>query len=149
MGVNYYHTYADVVRLSYSPCGYTPQLSCNPTHVNLMGSDPVTVMANSFCRHHTFIGLGIYDSDTAWRRDWNEAALCYAGNTSVVVFVEEHSLRVLAVHLAKSWRKYHLSDVSGKCTDQWVGHQWHHTTRLRKSDVSSCFRQFHDDYQIP
>ena len=43
-------------------------------------------------------------------------------NTSVV-FVEEHSLRVLAVHLAKSWRKYYLSDVAGKCTDQSVGHQ--------------------------
>jgi len=27
------------------------------------------------------------------------------------VFVEEHSLSVLAVHLAKRWRKYRLSDV--------------------------------------
>jgi hypothetical protein len=27
------------------------------------------------------------------------------------VFVEKHSLRVLAVHLANRWRKYHLSDV--------------------------------------
>jgi hypothetical protein len=34
------------------------------------------------------------------------------------MFVEEHSVRVLAVHLAKSWLKYHLSDVAGKCTDQ-------------------------------
>jgi sugar diacid utilization regulator len=55
-------------------------------------------------------------------------ALRHAGNTSVIVFVEEHSLRVLAVYLAKSWRKYHLSDVVGKCTDQSVGHQLHHTT---------------------
>jgi len=36
------------------------------------------------------------------------------------MFVVEHSLRVLAVHLAKSWRKYYLSDVAGKCTDQSV-----------------------------
>ena len=47
-----------------------------------------------------------------------EAALHHADSTSVVVFVEEHSLRVLAVHLAKSWRKLHLSGVAGKCTDQ-------------------------------
>jgi len=30
------------------------------------------------------------------------------------MFVEEHSLRVLAVHLAKSWLKYHQSYVYGK-----------------------------------
>jgi sugar diacid utilization regulator len=40
-------------------------------------------------------------------------ALRHTGNTSVIVFVEEHSLRVLAVHLAKSWHKCHLSDVAG------------------------------------
>ena len=28
-------------------CVHTPQLSCNPTHDILMGSDPVTVVANS------------------------------------------------------------------------------------------------------
>jgi len=111
-----------------------------------MGSDPVTVVANSVCPHDQSIDLGIYDSDTAWRPDWNEAAFRHAGNTSVVLFVEEHSLRVLAVHLAKRWLKHHLSDVAGKCTDQSVGHQWHHTTLLRKSDVSNCFRQFHVDY---
>jgi len=49
--------------------------------------------------------MGIYDSDTALRPDWNEAALRHAGNTFVVVSVEEHSLRVLAVYLAKRWRK--------------------------------------------
>jgi hypothetical protein len=30
-----------------------------------MGSDPVTVVANSVNRHDQSIGLGIYDSDTA------------------------------------------------------------------------------------
>jgi len=40
-----------------------------------------------------------------------------------VVFVQEHSLSVLVVHLTKRWRKYHLSDVAGECTDQSVGHQ--------------------------
>jgi len=30
-----------------------------------MGSDPVTVVANSVYRHDQSIGLGIYDSDTA------------------------------------------------------------------------------------
>jgi hypothetical protein len=30
------------------------------------------------------------------------------------VFVEEHSIRALTVHLAKSWCKYHPSDVAGK-----------------------------------
>ena len=114
-----------------------------------MESGPVTMVANSVHRHDQSIGLEIYDSDTALRQDWNEAALRHAGNTSVVVFVEENSLSVLAVHLAKIWRKYHLSDVAGKCTDQSGGHEWHHTTRLRKSDVGSCFRQFHEDYHTP
>jgi len=31
----------------------------------------------------------------------------------LIILVEEHSLRVLAVHLAKRWHKYHLSDVAG------------------------------------
>ena len=87
-----------------------------------MGSDPVTVVGNSVHCHDQSIDLGIYDSDTALRPDWNEAALRHADSTFVVVFVEEHSLRVLAVHLAKSWRICHLSDVAGKCMDQW-----HHT----------------------
>jgi len=104
-----------------------------------MGSDPVTVVANSAHLHDQSTDLGICDSDTAFRPDWNEAALRHAGNASVVVFAEEHSLRVLAVLLAKRWRKYHLSDVAGKCTDQSAGHQWHHNIRLRKSDVGSCF----------
>jgi hypothetical protein len=34
------------------------------------------------------------------------------------MFVEKNSLRVLAVHVAKSWGTYHLSDVAGKCMDQ-------------------------------
>ena len=104
-----------------------------------MGSDPVIAVSNSLHRHNQSIGLGIYDSVTALRADLNETVLREAGNTTVVVFVEEHCLRVLAVHLAKCWRKYQLSDVAGKCTDQSVGHQLHQTTRLRKSDVGSCF----------
>jgi len=88
-------------------------LSCNHTHGNLMGSDPVTMVANSVHLHDQSISLGIYDSNTAWQPDWNEAALHQAGSTSVV-FVEEHSVRMLAVHLTKNWRKYHLSDVAGK-----------------------------------
>jgi len=106
------------------------------------------VVKSVYC-HDQAIGLGIYDSDTAWRPDWNEAALHHAGSTSVVVFVEEHSLRVLAVHVAKRWCKYHLSDIVGKCMDQWFGHHWHHTTRLQQRDVGSCFRQFHVDYHNP
>ena len=31
-----------------------------------------------------------------------------------LVFVEENSLRMLAVNLAKRWREYHLSDDAGK-----------------------------------
>ena len=65
-----------------------------------MGSNPVTVVANSVHRHDQSIDLGICDLDTALWLGWNEAALRHAGNTSVVVFVEENSLRVLAVHLA-------------------------------------------------
>jgi len=34
-----------------------------------------------------------------------------------MLVIHASSLRVLAVNLAKSWRKYHLSDVAGKCTD--------------------------------
>jgi len=63
-----------------------------------MGSDPVTMVAKSVHRHDQSIGLGICDSD-AWRPDWNEAALRHAGSTSDVVFIEELSLRVLAVRL--------------------------------------------------
>ena len=40
-----------------------------------MGSDPVTLVPNSVHRHDQSIGLGIYDSDIAWRLDWNDAAL--------------------------------------------------------------------------
>ena len=114
-----------------------------------MVSDPVTMVANSVHRHDQSIDLGIYDWDTALRPDWTEVALRRTVNISVVMFVDEHSLRVLAVHLAKIWCKYHLSDVAGKCADQSVSHEWHHTTRLRKSDVGSCFRQFHEDYHDP
>jgi hypothetical protein len=88
-----------------------------------MASDPLTVAANSVHCHDQSIGLGIYDSDTAQRPDYNEAVLRHAGSTSVVVFVEEHTLRVLAVHPTKSWHKNHLSDIAGKCTDQRAGHQ--------------------------
>jgi len=66
-----------------------------------MGSYPVTVVAISVYRHDQSIGSGIYDSDTAWRPNWNEAALHHAGSTSVVVFVDEHSWRVLTVHHEK------------------------------------------------
>jgi len=111
-----------------------------------MGSHPVTVVANSVHRHDQSSDLGIYYSNAALRPDWNEAALRHAGNTSVVAFIEENSLIVLEIHLAKIWHKNQLSDVARKCTDQSVGHQWHHTTRLHKSDVGSWFRQFHEDY---
>ena len=141
--------FAGVVLLSCPTCVHTPQLSCNPTHGNIMGSDTVTVVANSVHHHDQSIGLGIYDSDTALWPEWNEVVLRHAGNTSVVVFVEKHSLTVLAVHLAKNWRKYHLSDIAGKCTAQSVDHQWHHTTHLQKSDVGSCFQQLHVDYHNP
>jgi len=52
-----------------------------------MGSDRVTVVANSMHLHDQSIDLGIYDSDTALRPDWNEAALRHAGHISIVVFV--------------------------------------------------------------
>jgi hypothetical protein len=76
-----------------------------------MGSDPVIMVANSMHRHNESIDLGVYDSDTAWWPDWNEVALHHAGSTSVM-FVEELSLKVLAVHSAKSWHKFHPSDVT-------------------------------------
>ena len=63
-----------------------------------MGSDPVIVVTNSVHRHDQSIDFGIYDSDTALRPDWNEAALRRAANTSVVVFVEEHSLSVIRLY---------------------------------------------------
>ena len=105
--------FAEAFLFSCSPCVHTPQLSRNPTHGNLMGSDSVTVVANPVYRYDQSIGLGIYDSDTAWWPDWNEVAHSHAGSTSVIVFLQEYSLRVLAVHLAKRWHKYHLSDVAG------------------------------------
>jgi len=52
----------------FTLCAHTI-VSCNPKHGNLMGSDPVTVVTNSVYRHDQIIGLGIYDSDTAWRPD--------------------------------------------------------------------------------
>ena len=77
-----------------------------------MGSDPVTMVANSVHRHDQSIGLGIYGSDTAWRRDWNEVALSLAGSISVVVYVQEHSLRMLAVHFAKCFLYIYLNQQS-------------------------------------
>jgi len=53
-----------------------------------MGSDPVTLVANSVHRHDQSIDLKIYDLDTALRCDWNEAALRHAGNIFVLMFVE-------------------------------------------------------------
>jgi len=53
-----------------------------------MGLGPVTVVGNSVHRHNQSIDLGIYDSDTALRPDWNEVTLLHGDNTSVVVFVE-------------------------------------------------------------
>ena len=41
----------------------------------------MTVVANSVHRHDQSIDLGIYASDTAWRPDWNGAALRHAGGT--------------------------------------------------------------------
>ena len=113
-----------------------------------MGSDAVTVVVN-LSKPRLFNRFGNFNSDTAWRPDWNEVALHHDGSTSVVVFVEQHSLRVLAVHNAKRWRKYPVSHVAEKCTDRSVGLHWHHITRLRKSDNGSCFRQYHEDYQDP
>jgi hypothetical protein len=52
------------ILLSCSPCVHTPKLSCNPTHCNLMGSDPVTVVVNSVHRHDQTIDLEIYVSHT-------------------------------------------------------------------------------------
>jgi hypothetical protein len=66
-----------------------------------MGSDTVTAVANSLHRHDQSNGFGTYDLDTVWRTDWNEASLRHAGSTSDVVFVEEHSLRLVAVRLQK------------------------------------------------
>ena len=45
------------------------------------------MVANSVHRQDQSINLGIYDSDTAWRPDWNQTVLSHAGSTSVVVFV--------------------------------------------------------------
>ena len=86
------------------------------------------MVASPLHRHNQSIDLGFYDSDTTLRPDWNEAVLHNAGNVSVVVFVEEHSVRVVAVHLAKSWLKNHVSEVVRKCMDQSVGHQRRPTT---------------------
>jgi len=68
-----------------------------------MGSDLLTMVANSVHRYDQSINLGISDSDTAY--DMTEMRWCsiMLVITSVVMFVEEHSLRVLAVLLAKSW----------------------------------------------
>jgi len=40
-----------------------------PTHGNLMGSDPVTVVANSVHSHDQSIDLAVYGSDTVLRPD--------------------------------------------------------------------------------
>ena len=66
-----------------------------------MGSDPLTLVANSVHRQDQSIGLGIYESDTAWRPDWNEAALRHAGSPSDAVFVEERALKMPALFCKK------------------------------------------------
>ena len=75
-----------------------------------------------------------------------KGASCAGSKSDTSCFVEEHSLRGLAVHDAESLRIYHLPDVAGKSSVQCVGHQLRHTTRLRKRDVDSPFRQFHVGY---
>ena len=80
-----------------------------------MGLDPMTLVANSVNHHDQSIDLGIHDSNTALCPDWDEAVFRHAGNTYVIMFVEEHSLRLLAGHLSKSWCKYYLSDIAEKC----------------------------------
>jgi len=109
-----------------------------------MGSDPVTVVANSVRRHYQSIDLGVYDSAAALQPYWNEVVLHHVGNTFVVVFVEDHSLRGLAVHLAKRSRVRHCRKMYRP-----ISHQWHHTTHLQKSSFGSCFQQFHEDYRDP
>jgi len=123
---------AGLVILSCSPCVHTPELSSNLTHGNLILQIrwpwwPI------LCTATTNPSVWIYDSDTAWRPDWNEAALRHAVSTSDV-FVEERSVMSAGSSFANSWRKYHLPDVAAKFTDQSVGHQWHHTTRLRRGE---------------
>ena len=85
-------------------------------------------ITNSVHRHDQSIDLGTNFSDTALQPDCNEEVLRNAVNTSLVVVVEESSLKLLAVHFTKRWGKYHLAGVAGKCTDQSFVHQLHHTT---------------------
>jgi len=68
--------------------------------------------------------LGISDSGTVWWRNWNEGVLRHTGSTSDIVFTEEHSLRCVAVHVAKNCHGYHLQDVLGRHGVQLYGHQW-------------------------
>ena len=126
--------------LVFAFCAYAIVL-CNPTHGNLMGSEPVTVVAYSIHRHDQSIGLGNFDSSTAWQPDWNDKAPRHALSASFCRVCRGTCQRVLAVHFGKVWPKYHPLDIAGKCTDNWVGHQWHHITRSRRSYVGSCFRK--------
>ena len=54
--------------LMFNLCPYNTA-SFNPANVNLIGSYPVIVVANSAHCYDQFISLGIYDSDSAWRPD--------------------------------------------------------------------------------
>ena len=66
-----------------------------------------------------------------------------------VVFVEERSLRGLAAfHVAKTWRKYHVSDVAGSCAVPSGGRRWPHTTRLEWSDVGRYFLLVRVGYHV-
>ena len=70
----------------------------------------------------------------------------HAGRTSVAVFVEEHSLTVPAINIAKRWRKYHLSDVAEKCTtNEFTSDTTPHV--YDKEMLIVAFLQFHMDYQ--
>jgi len=56
----------------------------------------------------------------------------YATSTSVIMFAEEHSLRVSAVHFTKAQPKCRLSDVAGICMLQSAGTQRYQTTGLQE-----------------
>jgi hypothetical protein len=84
------------------------------------------------CTAMTELLIQILHDIVLWLKWGGAGSFCC---TSDILFVEEHALRGRAGHVAKSWFKYHLSDIPGRCTVQWASHHWHHTTHLWKSDA--------------
>jgi hypothetical protein len=72
--------------------------------------------------------------------------LCSAGSTSEVVFIQKRSVEGLSFRVCQEFAEIPFVRQCENLKSKWSGHQWHHTTRLRKSNVGNYFWLFSVKY---